>query len=130
MKGKNIFLFLLLLVLAVPFGLAATEDAIREVGYSFVAVVASGAFTYLVFYLSSKLDDQHQILKLLLMFVGFSGILNMTGMIANQGGKFFSLFQVSLYTFYAIIAYIIVALFLQSSKWLRSSYKNGGRKDD
>ena len=130
MKAKNIFLFLLLLSSVVPFGYAATEDAIREVGFGFVGALISGIFSFLMFNLSKSLDEKHEILKVLLLFVGFGGILNMTGMIAEQGGKFFTLFKIAIYTFYAMIAYVVVGLFLTASKWLRKSYGNGGRKDD
>lgn len=129
MANNRLFLYLTLFLSIVPFGLAATEDAIREVGYRFTGVLAAGIFSYLVFYISFKLNDDHEILKLLLLFVGMAGMLNMTGMIADQGGKFFSMFQTNIRLLYAVIAYIVVALFYYATKYFKRSMV-GGQKDD
>ena len=66
MKSKQFFLFLFILGTFVPFAHAATEDAIREVGFAFVGTISAGLFAYLMFYLSFKLDEQHNILKFFL----------------------------------------------------------------
>lgn len=130
MKSKIIFLFLLLSLMLVPSGYALTEDAIREVGYSFVGVIIAGIFSLAMFFVAFNLDKQHSILQLLLFLVGFSGLINMSGMIADQGGKFFSIFQLNVRLLYAIIAYIIVALFIKAVQFFKSSTNMGGRKDE
>lgn len=128
MNNKHFLLFFFILVAIVPFGYAATEDAIREVGFSFTAAFIGGLFAYLMFYLAFKLDECHEILKLFLFLVGMSGILTMTGSIADQGGKYFTLFKVNIYLLYGIVAYLMIALFLKSITYLSKS-QTGGKKD-
>ena len=130
MKNKFLFLFFLLLVAIVPFGYAATEDAIREVGFNLVGALIAGGFSFIMFYAAFNVDrEQHFLLQILFLFMGSAGLINLSSINASVNGAGLGIYKMGLYFFRIFVIYIVGYL-IYEVLYKRWQNKKGGLMDD